>query len=187
MSVDMCNTCRKLIKFNWFMWILRRVVDSVHYHTDVVHGYKSVWISANGREHATIAVRACSDVHLALTERAGNITRGREIVLGGYVNSLSMIIDGIRDNDSSFGGDVVAEQETPQILSCTEWRMFWISWIGNLIEVGSGWELGTAGFMRWYDTSPINIGALGVSTGYSHDGDWLLTHTRGFFLTISHI
>jgi Farnesoic acid 0-methyl transferase len=140
-----------------------------------------LWLSTNGRQHATIAVRACSDVHIALTTRVGNITQGREIVIGGYDNSLSLIIDGVRDIDSSFGGSVVAEQETPQILSCTEWRMFWISWIDDLLEVGTGWELGAAGFMRWYDASPVAIAAIGVSTGYSHDGDWSLTHTRGYY------
>jgi hypothetical protein len=107
----------------------------------------------------------------------GNIASGREIVIGGFQNTLSLIIDAVRTPWS--GGNIVAQQETPQILSCTEWRMFWISWIDDLIEIGTGWELGTAGFIRWYDASPVAIVALGVSTGYSFDGDWILTHTRG--------
>lgn len=156
------------------------LVDSVNYHTDTVHGYNSLWISAT--QYVTLAVRACSDVHLALTSTVGNITRGREIVIGGYSNTRSQIINGVRDDGSSFGGAVVAQQETPLILSCTELRMFWISWIGDLIEVGTGWELGTSGFMRWHDPAPIAIAALGVSTGYAHDGDWRLTHTRGLIL-----
>lgn len=78
--------------------------------------------------HFEVAVKTHSDAHFALSASPRDSAEMVEIVLGGRQNTRSWISLGKM-------GDPVASTATPSILSWDEFRSFWISWKGGVVQV----------------------------------------------------
>ena len=122
--------------------------------------------------HITFRVRACSDVHICLSPNVGEHVPELtyEVVIGGWYNTRSVIRT---ENIEK------AIADTPEIISCTEMRHFWIRWTNGHIEVGSGEIIGDHLFMFWTDDSPLNIHAVSLATGYGHAGEYEVSQNTG--------
>jgi hypothetical protein len=66
------------------------------------------------------------------------------------------------------------------ILSCYEFRTFWITWKDGHIEVGSGSEIGTHVLVTWTDSNHIKDTKY-VSFGAWYDAgiSWAVMHDEG--------
>ncbi|ELU10678.1 hypothetical protein CAPTEDRAFT_63764, partial [Capitella teleta] len=114
------------------------------------------------------SVKACNDAHIALSSNPGfTAEHTYEIVLGGASNKKSFI------RNETLSASLVSK-DTPGILSCDEYREFWISWEHDMIEVGTGTDTGRDMFMNYAGTSLFPIHGLAVSTGWGAEGDWEL-------------
>ena len=88
------------------------------------------------RQYFTFEVKACEKgVVIALNEIPGNTTYHSYEVGLGMENGFSYIYDAELKRN-------VAEAETKDVLSCTEFRPFWVSWADagpdRYIRVGTG-------------------------------------------------
>jgi len=70
--------------------------------------------------------------------------------------------------------ETLLDVETVDILSCDEYRYFWISWIGGWLVVGRGQIVGSSRFVEWMELERTSIGAVAVSSGFTSDGHWLI-------------
>lgn len=75
-----------------------------------------------------VAVKTHNDAHFALSASPHDSAGMLEIVLGGRQNTRSWISSGKM-------GEPVVSVPTPGILSWDEFRSFWISWKGGIIQV----------------------------------------------------
>jgi len=90
----------------------------------------------------------------------------------------------VSSKDASSGRPSAFLMYTPALtLSCTVKSWFWASWKNGSITVGSGNSPGYNAVLVYYDTSPIQINYMGVST-YSGNGtsNWTIP---GEFYTAS--
>ena len=58
-------------------------------------------------------------------------------------------------------------------LSAHEYRPFWISWEGGLIQLGNGTVPQEDQLIEWMDPEPYTVNHMGVSTGWGADGSWV--------------
>jgi hypothetical protein len=86
-----------------------------------------------------------------------------QIFIGGWKNTKSVI----RRNRVKPDKAVV---NTPNILSDAEYRGFWISWGGGLVEVGKEKEVKP--FLKWQDPEPFVVRYYGICTGWGATGSW---------------
>ena len=57
---------------------------------------------------------------------------------------------------------MLATNDSPQVLSCGEYRAFWISWMADMLYVGQGWRAGInpivwIGEFNHYDLQTISV------------------------------
>lgn len=119
-------------------------------------------------------VKACSDVHLALSRVPGVTTsQSYEVVIGGWNGNMSLIRDGID------GQSLIERVWTVGILNCSEFRPFWVSWTNSNITVGTGRNVTSGMFMSAQTSNPWRIGAVSISTGYGYDGRYRILRDQG--------
>ncbi|XP_076112030.1 uncharacterized protein LOC143080186 [Mytilus galloprovincialis] len=107
-------------------------------------------------------VKASRNVQVALMSSNTDQDPLHEIVLGGWVNSKSVI------RDSKEG--VALATHGGQVLNQTEYRKFYINWRDGRIRVENGSK---ATIMEWTDTSsPLKIRNIGISTRGGSTGNW---------------
>ena len=73
-----------------------------------------------------------------------------------------------RPDNSSFK---VYENHEP--LHCTNMEEFWLSWINDTVQVGSGRQLGEDAFITLNDSVSTSKNYLAVSTGFGATGYWI--------------
>ena len=83
-----------------------------------------------------------------------------------------------RPDNSSFK---VYENHEP--LSCANMKEFWLSWINDKVQLGSGRQLGQYAFITLNDSVPTSKNYLAVSTGFGASGYWIF-HSGKIFLKI---
>ena len=146
-------------------------------YTQTTYGYKYGWVKPT-EDHFVFRVAACSDVHVNLSPTYGS-SEGYEIVIGGWHNTKSAIRD--------LAADVlVSEIATTDILSCNQLRWFWIKYVSNHIEVGTGREAGTSMIMEWV-ADHLAVDGIGMSTGYGYIGEYEYQDQYGNTSLPSHI
>ena len=62
--------------------------------------------------------------------------------------------------------------DTPGILSCDEYREFWVSWDQGTIAFGTGLGPGSYTVASWTDPHYYVVNSIGVTTGDSDYGYW---------------
>ena len=136
------------------------------------HGFLLV----NDVTDIVVRVKACNDAHIALAtlpESDGEVLT-YEVVIGGYKNSKSVI------RQKRLGPNS-AVADTQAVLSCTEFRSFWVSWKSALIEVGFGEVRGVDTFLSWQDPKPHAVESLSFSSGFGASADFRLEWMQGLY------
>ncbi|XP_059552320.1 C3 and PZP-like alpha-2-macroglobulin domain-containing protein 8 [Myotis daubentonii] len=135
-----------------------------------------------------LAVRAHNDARVALSPGPQDTAGMIEIVLGGHQNTRSWI-------STSKMGEPVAGTHTAKILSWDEFRTFWISWHGGLIQVGHGPEPSNESvIMTWTLPKAPDVQFIGFSTGWGSVGEFRLwrkmeadeSYSEAFTLGVPH-
>ena len=85
-----------------------------------------------------------------------------EVLLGFSLNGRSSI-------SKKGDPDKTVAEFTPDILSCTETRFFWVSWGGFVISVGKGRDVGYNTLMSLNDisASAVDVNVVGFSGAIS--------------------
>ncbi|KAG8240221.1 hypothetical protein J437_LFUL004681 [Ladona fulva] len=108
-------------------------------------------------------VTAPNDAHIALTTGPAVSNPMYEIILGGWENTKSTLR---RDRQKPTRVQVY----TPNLLSGTEERKFWIKCNHGHIQVGQGGHHHP--FMVYIDPEPFHVHHFGICTGWGATGMW---------------
>jgi hypothetical protein len=132
------------------------------------------WLTfKSSRKSVTFDVRACSNVRLQLSQIAFRSPQ-YEVVLGSDNNSKSKIL--------KLGGseaEVLAESDTPGIVSCTESRKFTLRWMTNTVQVLTGSSAGRV-IVDWTNSQgSLALFAVGLATGPGSAGEWKFSFDQG--------
>ena len=124
-----------------------------------------------GTNAVKFTVAASNDVHVGLSGvSASHHGEKYELVLGGWGNAQSVI-------RGANQGPHLVRVDTPNLLSRSEARPFWISWSDDHLRVGKGTVVGQDEIMR----VPLEHGHttafkyMLASTGFGSTGDWVVT------------
>ena len=88
----------------------------------------------------------------------------------------------MRTTDSE--STIVAQAATADILSCSEYRKFWITWWRNSddvieLKVGQGDLFTNPPFMTYKHDSSFGLNVVTVSTSLQSSGKWLFPDNAG--------
>ncbi len=119
-------------------------------------------------------------VIMNLTYLIHTLYNAYEVALGIENNQKSIIM---RER----GGDSIGSTDTPNILNCDEYGLFWISWYYStrLIKVGYGGRLGDNSFLSAPMTGDFfKVNSVSVSIGGTSGtgGDWEFRQTKGWYI-----
>ncbi|CAH1238889.1 EYS [Branchiostoma lanceolatum] len=112
----------------------------------------------------TFEVKAWNDAHIGLSAHNGDSNPMYEILIGGWGNTWSVI----RRRKQ---GPNLVEVRTPDILSPTSYRGFWIS-VSSYGTISVGKQGQTWSFMSWWDRDLLPIRHVGYTTGWGSTGYW---------------
>lgn len=101
--------------------------ERIHISTPNKYEYQYVKKPAQMNQFQ-VAVKTHNDAHFALSASPHDSAEMLEIVLGGRQNTRSWISVGKM-------GEPLVSAATPGILSWDEFRSFWISWKGGVVQV----------------------------------------------------
>ncbi len=141
--------------------------------TPAIYGHDWIWLTVH-RHFFQFTLMTCSSAWIVLADIPGNVThKAYEVVIGE--NQQSRIV-----NPAT--GHILAKADTPDILSCTEFRAFWLSWYYiapyRVIQVGTD-DLFTNMFMEYKDPDSDYIHAISMTTTAQGEGDWIYTDDSG--------
>ncbi|XP_048251802.1 uncharacterized protein 5-like [Haliotis rufescens] len=166
------NTCMK--NGIWSRPSIHCSGDYVKVYSPVLRTYTFQQIPASsfrkvtgGSSTLVFLVKTCHDANIALhTHPNKTNTDAYEIVVGGYANSKSFI-------RRCRGCAQMAPCYESFILSCNEYRPFWLSWKKDVISIGKGQTVGHQTFMELVPSSPIVINHVSVSAYIGNHALWL--------------
>lgn len=109
-------------------------------------------------------MKAASDAKISLLRVPSNfMAPSYEIVVGAESNSKTIL------HTKAAGGDLIAFQvNTPDILSSTELRQFWVKWSNGTIRFGKGGVVGLNELMNYVDPQPAfrrHVHSIAVASG----------------------
>ncbi|CAD5116870.1 DgyrCDS5711 [Dimorphilus gyrociliatus] len=137
----------------------------ITYNTLPTYSYDQLWITTKYRRGIFFSVKACADVSIILSA----VLHSRE---PSYSYEIRL---GLRNDESFIVGRQwagrLATARTPGILSCTQERTFWVSWINGNIAIGQGLELGRGVILSFVDLKPFRVNAAGFTTGSGQKGN----------------
>jgi Farnesoic acid 0-methyl transferase len=135
----------------------------------------SQWLTfQSSRKSVTFDVRACSNVRLQLSQVAFRSPQ-YEVVLGTDNNSKSQILQ----HSGSGSATIVAEEDTPGIVSCSESRRFTLRWMANTVQVLTGSSAGRV-IVDWTSgQGSFAVFAVGLATGPGSVGEWKFSFDQG--------
>ncbi|XP_048833102.1 C3 and PZP-like alpha-2-macroglobulin domain-containing protein 8 isoform X1 [Brienomyrus brachyistius] len=158
-------------------------------HISTPNKYEYQYVKKPGHmTHFEVAVKTHNDAHFALSASPHDSAEMVEIVLGGRQNTRSWISLGKM-------GDPVASATTPGILSWDEFRSFWISWKGGVVQVGHGVQPSNETvIMHWAGPLLAQVRHVGFSTGWGSVGEFKIwrkedvdeNHNEAFTLGVPH-
>ncbi|XP_067086562.1 C3 and PZP-like alpha-2-macroglobulin domain-containing protein 8 [Osmerus mordax] len=135
-----------------------------------------------------VAVKTHSDAHLALSPSPHDSADMLEVVLGGRQNTRSWISLGKM-------GEALVSAPTPGILSWDEFRSFWVSWKGGVVQVGHGLQASNESLiLQWSGPLLEQVRHVGFSTGWGSVGEFKIwrkedsdeNHNEAFTLGVPH-
>ncbi|CAG2197162.1 NUP49 [Mytilus edulis] len=121
----------------------------------------------------TFEVKACKHVALyaSSSDNKDSTKPLYEIAIGAAHDTRTFIR---RRNDASLqeSSRVTKQQYIENMLNCSEYRPFWISWEAGIIIVGSGNVVGDNVIVSWIDPNPFIVKSLGILTLDMEVGEW---------------
>ncbi|KAG7488064.1 hypothetical protein MATL_G00029970 [Megalops atlanticus] len=158
-------------------------------HISTPNKYEYQYVKKPARmTHFEVAVKTHNDAHVALSPSPHDSVEMLEIVLGGRQNTRSWISLGKM-------GEPVVSAATPGILSWDEFRSFWISWRGGVVQVGHGLQPSNETvILQWAGPLPGQVRHIGFSTGWGSVGEFKIwrkedsdeNHNEAFTLGVPH-
>ncbi|XP_055020617.1 C3 and PZP-like alpha-2-macroglobulin domain-containing protein 8 isoform X1 [Boleophthalmus pectinirostris] len=158
-------------------------------HISTPNKYEYQYVKKPARmNHFQVAVKTHNDAHFALSPSPHDSAEMVEIVLGGRQNTRSWISIGKM-------GDPVSSVATPSILSWDEFRSFWISWKGGIVQVGHGLQPSNDSvILYWAGHGAGQVRHIGFSTGWGSVGEFKIwkkedseeNHNEAFTLGVPH-
>nr|XP_029488379.1 C3 and PZP-like alpha-2-macroglobulin domain-containing protein 8 [Oncorhynchus nerka] len=161
--------------------------ERIHISTPNKYEYQYVKKPAK-MTHFEVAVKTHNDAHFALSPSPHDCAEMLEIVLGGRQNTRSWISLGKM-------GEPVVSSPTPGILSWDEFRSFWVSWKGGVVQVGHGLQPSNESvILQWSGALPGQVRHIGFSTGWGSVGEFKIwrkedtdeNHNEAFTLGVPH-
>ena len=150
-----------------FFWYL---VRSVKTFTKPSQQFRTVHRSLLDTNNVTFRVRAQSDARILLLSTPGNIRApSYEIDIGAEDNTKTVL------RVRSVIGEITVEQGTADILSATELRPFWISWMNGTVKFGRGSMAGTSQVISITDPQPTfrkDVHSIAVSSTTVTLAEW---------------
>ncbi len=141
--------------------------------TSGVSDYDNAWIDVLGQQNLVFHVMACTNAHLALSSLPKKITiLTYEMVIGDHNNTRTLLRD-------SIGGSILAQSVTPGILSCDQYRTFWLSWTIHSIRFGVGNHVGQQEYLTWIAPTVRHIASIGLTTSQGSAGQWVHGNING--------
>ena len=138
--------------------------------------YENIVYSVSDRTELVFAVSACKDVHVALSEIPGILTRFTyELIIGASENSMTVLRNGIN-------GPTLTQSSTSNILNCSSQRLFWLSWAGGVVSFGSGLVVQQSRVLYYKNPSPHSVNALSVMTPGGVLGNFTFENFAGKFI-----
>ncbi|XP_041912709.1 C3 and PZP-like alpha-2-macroglobulin domain-containing protein 8 isoform X1 [Alosa sapidissima] len=158
-------------------------------HISTPNKYEYQYVKRPARvTHFEVAVKTHNDAHIALSTSPHDSAEMLEIVLGGRQNTRSWVSLGKM-------GEPVASAPTPGILSWDEFRSFWVSWKGGVVQVGHGNQPSNESIIvQWAGPLPGQVRHIGFSTGWGSVGEFKIwrkeeadeNHNEAFTLGVPH-
>ncbi|XP_072294012.1 C3 and PZP-like alpha-2-macroglobulin domain-containing protein 8 [Eucyclogobius newberryi] len=158
-------------------------------HISTPNKYEYQYVKKPARmNYFQVAVKTHNDAHFALSPSPHDSAEMVEIVLGGRQNTRSWISTGKM-------GDPLSSVSTPSILSWDEFRSFWISWKGGVVQVGHGLQPSNDSvILHWAGHSAGQVRHIGFSTGWGSVGEFKIwkkedseeNHNEAFTLGVPH-
>ena len=129
------------------------------------------WMLVTGTHHVKFRLMACSEAHVTLSENPNyesDDILAFDVVLGDSGNTKTVIKDGQN-------GVVRATADSPDILSCKDYRDFWVRWDDyGLVQVGRGRNDRVDKIVEWRSpTTRQPIGTVSVASGLGSTGAWV--------------
>lgn len=156
------------LKFTSCILNLSMEGDNILVRTTEESSKRDIWLSLPSTRTSTILdVRACYNARVVLYTTMHADNPSYEIVLGAKSNSVTQVFVGADKEDNT----PAAEWSSPDILSCYEYRTFWISWKNGYIEVAKRSNAGQR-LLEWQHDEPASVHAVALSTGAGTYGNW---------------
>ena len=107
--------------------------EKITYYTGDVYDVGQLWVEVGASvTWYNFRVRACHDAIVYLShERMAASDSAYEIAIGTKNNLRTQIR---RASDRQ----VLADEDTPDIVNCSNYRQFWVSWVEGLLQMGTG-------------------------------------------------
>ncbi|KAI4828654.1 hypothetical protein KUCAC02_022733 [Chaenocephalus aceratus] len=161
--------------------------ERIHISTPNKYEYQYVKKPAKMNQFQ-VAVKTHNDAHFALSASPHDSAEMLEIVLGGRQNTRSWISLGKM-------GEPLISAATPGLLSWDEFRSFWISWKGGVVQVGHGLHPSNDSvILQWVGQFHGQVRHIGFSTGWGSVGEFKIwrkedsdeNHNEAFTLGVPH-
>ena len=93
-----------------------------------------------------------------------------DVALAGWGNRKTVIRTVLENN-----AHIVDTNNEHNIVSCTAFRDFWVSWTDNYVKSGKGNVVGQDILVEYDDSvsKAYEVNFVGISTGFGHSGTWI--------------
>ncbi|XP_072025650.1 adhesion G protein-coupled receptor L3-like [Amphiura filiformis] len=130
----------------------------------------TMFIKGNNDAYITLSPRNCG-----ITDDERNDVGIPKIVIGGYHNQKSGFLCSSIDDHAGW-----EQFPSPNILSTTEEREFFVQFVNNSLQIG---KVGEAPFMTVNYSCTVDIKYVGIASGYDGDVDWKYCVLQEFNVT----
>ncbi|CAD5124971.1 DgyrCDS13214 [Dimorphilus gyrociliatus] len=169
-------------------WYMVDNVESTNYAftpatptNDIGKLYKTLWLNSPRQSYLVFFVKACGWATLHISTRLGFVDqeRGLELIIGN--DDGNTIIRYITRTEE------LVTAKTPDALSCTESRPFWLTWDEKTLDAGYGLVPKANSFFgnKKVPIAPdYKVNSIGLATGNNSGGEWRFTEHGGEVIKI---
>ncbi|XP_063399370.1 uncharacterized protein LOC134684003 [Mytilus trossulus] len=149
---------------------LIHTADIMNYTTDV-NKYN---LDLSGITSLVFKIKSCSDAHVLLSSSGvRNSSEPLYEIYIGYHNNESYITY-CEDNPPAYGSNNSIVFSTENILNCTVYLPFWVSWSDKDIKLGTGKFVGDNVLGNLTITHNFEVKSIGVFTDHLRLGNWII-------------
>ncbi|XP_021364534.1 C3 and PZP-like alpha-2-macroglobulin domain-containing protein 8 [Mizuhopecten yessoensis] len=164
--------------FLWWMLLLTKChCEDVELSTlgsqyTLLTKYGYVFTPSPQANFITFQVKACEGAHIGLFQSEDDLMNGYIVVIGAYINTRAMI-------HNRRGISLVSHTEDG-VISCDEYRYFWISWRNDgEVVLGRGEVVFQDVLLTLRDDEYLyQVRFVGITTGSGPSGKWKLPRLR---------